>query len=102
MASSWFLLGARHAVPLTTSEQFGKPSVGSIPTVVRSYKSSAARHVNLLHTAPGSPGWQRGYYEHIVRNEAELMAIREYVLANPARWDDDENNPAFVERKDQE
>jgi hypothetical protein len=28
------------------------------------------------------------------------MAIREYVLGNPARWDDNENNPAFVERKD--
>jgi REP element-mobilizing transposase RayT len=37
--------------------------------------------------------WQRGYYEHIVRSEQELTAIREYVHANPARWDDDENNP---------
>jgi putative transposase len=37
--------------------------------------------------------WQRGYYEHVVRNEAELRAIREYILANPARWDEDENNP---------
>jgi REP element-mobilizing transposase RayT len=37
--------------------------------------------------------WQRGYYEHVVRNEAELTAIREYIEGNPARWDDDENNP---------
>jgi putative transposase len=38
--------------------------------------------------------WQRGYYEHVIRNEAELRAIREYILGNPARWNEDENNPA--------
>ena len=48
---------------------------------------NAARH------APGAPVWLRNYYEHIVRNEQELRAIREYIHANPARWDDDENNP---------
>jgi putative transposase len=37
--------------------------------------------------------WQRGFYEHIVRSEQELTAIRQYVQANPARWDEDENNP---------
>jgi REP element-mobilizing transposase RayT len=76
-----------------TTEQFAKPSVGSIPTIVRSYKSSVTRYVNLARGAPGTPVWQRNYYEHVVRNEAELMAIREYILANAARWDDDENNP---------
>jgi len=41
--------------------------------------------------------WLRNYYEHVVRNEAELMAIREYILSNPARWDDDENNPLLLD-----
>jgi putative transposase len=76
-----------------TSEQFGKPAVGSVPTIVRSYKSSVTRHVNLLRGAPGTPLWLRNYYEHIVQNEAELRAIRDYILTNPARWDEDENNP---------
>jgi putative transposase len=40
--------------------------------------------------------WQRGYYEHVVRNEAELTAIRQYIQANLARWDEDENNPDFA------
>jgi putative transposase len=76
-----------------TIEQFAKPSVGTIPTVVRSYKSSVTRHVNLARGAPGTPVWQRNYYEHVVRSEPELNAIREYIQSNPARWDDDENNP---------
>jgi len=79
-----------------TSEQFGKPAVGSVPTIVRSYKSSVTRHMNLLRGTTGTPLWLRNYYEHIVRSEAELMAIREYITSNPARWDEDENNPALI------
>jgi REP element-mobilizing transposase RayT len=30
--------------------------------------------------------WQRNYWEHIIRGEAELMNIREYIRNNPARW----------------
>jgi putative transposase len=78
-----------------TTEQFGKPAAGSVPTIVRSYKSSPTRRINLLRGVAGVPVWQRGYYEHVVRDEAELTAIREYIQANPARWNEDENNPAL-------
>jgi REP element-mobilizing transposase RayT len=37
--------------------------------------------------------WQNGYYEHIIRNETNLMRIQEYILNNPAAWDDDDENP---------
>jgi putative transposase len=37
--------------------------------------------------------WHRNYYEHIVRNDDDLERIREYIVQNPARWLDDENNP---------
>ena len=30
--------------------------------------------------------WQRNYWEHIVRSEAELERIRRYVVDNPSRW----------------
>jgi REP element-mobilizing transposase RayT len=36
--------------------------------------------------------WQRNYYEHIIRNEYELRQMREYVVANPANWENDEEN----------
>ena len=32
------------------------------------------------------PVWQRNYYEHIIRNEAELSAVREYITNNPQQW----------------
>jgi hypothetical protein len=33
--------------------------------------------------------WQRGYYEHVIRNAKALDRIRAYIANNPARWADD-------------
>ena len=34
--------------------------------------------------------WRRNYYEHIIRNERDYLAIYEYILANPMNWEKDE------------
>lgn len=31
--------------------------------------------------------WQRGYHDHVVRDEQSLMRIREYIRSNPVRLD---------------
>ena len=36
--------------------------------------------------------WQRGHYEHVIRNEKALDRIRAYIANNPARWADDPEN----------
>jgi hypothetical protein len=36
--------------------------------------------------------WQRNYYEHIVRNDRELDAIRQYIRDNPLNWKLDRDN----------
>ena len=33
--------------------------------------------------------WQRGYYEHIIRNDREYQKIYEYIENNPAKWEED-------------
>jgi putative transposase len=38
--------------------------------------------------------WQRKYYEHVVRDEADLARIRRYIEENPLRWEFDHDNPA--------
>ena len=37
---------------------------------------------------------QRNYFDHVVRNEQDLGRVREYIVNNPLRWAQDENNPA--------
>jgi putative transposase len=82
-------------VPLHESqtEAFSKPVSGSLPTIVRSYKSAVTRAANIARDTPGAPLWQRNYYEHIIRDEADLARLREYIACNPARWPEDENHP---------
>jgi len=31
--------------------------------------------------------WQSNYYDHIIRNDADLETRRRYIAGNPARWD---------------
>lgn len=33
--------------------------------------------------------WHTGFHDHVVRSEAELERIREYIEANPSRWNED-------------
>jgi REP element-mobilizing transposase RayT len=37
--------------------------------------------------------WQRNFYEHIIRNEREMDAIRRYIIDNPLKWAIDRDNP---------
>ena len=37
--------------------------------------------------------WHRNYYERVIRNEKELVKIREYISSNPLQWNLDEENP---------
>ena len=84
------VLGETSADFTPTYEQFGKPVVGSIPTIVRAFKSAVSRRINLARCTPGKPVWQRNYWEHIIRDEKDLTNAQAYILNNPARWESDE------------
>ena len=73
-----------------TGEKFGKPTIGNIPTIIRSFKSAVTKRINELRSLPGIPLWQRNFYEHIIRGENALNRIREYIIYNPMRWEEDE------------
>ncbi|MCX7789727.1 MAG: hypothetical protein N2378_03730 [Chloroflexaceae bacterium] len=59
---------------------------GSLPVIVRAFKSAATREVNAMRGTPRATLWQGRYYEHIIRDEADLNRIRRYIASNPARW----------------
>jgi putative transposase len=86
-------VGARHCRAPTQPEQFGQPVPGSIPTILRSFKSAVTKRINALRGVNAPPVWQRNYYEHVIRNEKEQHAIREYIRLNPMQWALDRDNP---------
>jgi REP element-mobilizing transposase RayT len=61
--------------------------------IVRGFKTFSSRRINIFRGTPGVPVWQRNYYEHIIRDDADLHRIREYIEQNPARWAEDDENP---------
>ncbi|MDX1995413.1 MAG: transposase [bacterium] len=94
-------VGAQHAAPLQpTNRSNSRPNVapGSLGAIVRSFKSAATKSINRLRQVKGAPVWQRNYYEHIIRNDRELDAFRDYILSNPAQWEFDRDNVPIDER----
>jgi REP element-mobilizing transposase RayT len=70
----------------------------SLPDVVHRFKSlTAAKYRRGVRNDGWQPFtgrlWQRNYYEHVVRDEDELGRIRQYITDNPARWEQDPENP---------
>ena len=65
----------------------------SLGAFIAGFKSACTKRINEIRSTPGLPVWQRNYYERIIRNETELNAIREYIISNPAKWQEDEENP---------
>ncbi len=62
--------------------------------LIGAYKTASTKQINTLRDSPGEVVWQRNYYEHILRGEADLTRVRTYIEHNPARWAEDEENPA--------
>ena len=74
-------------------EKFGAPVSGSLPTIIRSFKSASTKRINEQHNTPGKSFWQRNYWEHGIRTDKELNRIQTYIVENPLCWDEDEENP---------
>jgi putative transposase len=71
-----------------------------LPEIVRAFKSFSARRINVLRNTLGIPVWQRNYYEHIVRNEAEWERIQMYIRENPRHWKDERENLRYGQVSD--
>ncbi|HUU27917.1 MAG TPA: transposase [archaeon] len=76
------------------------PKKGSIGAIVGSFKSSVTRRANKLCCSIKMHLWQRGYYEHVLRNDIDLNNIRKYISINPARWALDHEDPSNQELRD--
>ena len=70
----------------------------SLGAIIAAFKSSVTKRINELRRSPGSPVWQRNYFEHIVRNDEEMFQIQEYIESNPLKWELDSENQTSSKR----
>ena len=55
--------------------------------IVAWYKYLSTKSVTELSHGKRIQIWQRGYHDHIVRDETDLQNIREYIENNPLKWE---------------
>ena len=85
-----FVIMPNHMHLLLAFEDTGdsKPSARSLLSrFVGFVKTRTTRTVR--ETYPKANVWQRGFHDHIVRNEEDYLRIWEYIENNPARWTQD-------------
>ena len=75
------------------------PTLGD---VIGAYKSVVTvQYARAVKTHGWTPFrkrlWQRNYHEHVIRNADSLNRIRQYILDNPRRWNEDRYNPTVQE-----
>ena len=64
-------------------------SAGSLGAIINHYKGAVSRRAWSGLVERSQSIWQRNYYDHIVRDDASLNDIRNYILQNPGRWQED-------------
>ena len=52
----------------------------TLSRTVQQYKSAVTRMTGCKNI------WQSGFYEHVIRNHADLDETRQYILNNPKKW----------------
>jgi len=64
------------------------PKTGSVGSAIRSYKSACSNQINKIN--PGlNFKWQARFHDHIIRDDQSFCRIRQYIINNPAKWNDD-------------
>ncbi len=89
-------VGAHGSAPLSGRHPFRKAK--SLSTLIAGFKGITSKHINSLRETPGAKVWQRNFHERVIRNEAELEKIRDYIMKNPANWNTDEENPTYLKQ----
>ena len=81
-----------HATSLPSTKQKNEqmamisPKSNSISTIVRSYKSAVTKHAHRLGF---EFQWQTRFHDHVIRNDESFQKIINYIISNPANWQDD-------------
>ena len=91
-----FVVMPNHVHGLVSTWQMAAPP--PLGRVIGAFKSITAREYRTgaeVGRWPSMPGglWQRGYFDHVVRDEADEVRVIEYINANPANWVTDPDNP---------
>ena len=59
--------------------------------IIGRFKMNSSKLINNIRNSAGEHIWQRGYYDHIIRNDKDLNNTKQYIQTNPQNWQTDNN-----------
>jgi REP element-mobilizing transposase RayT len=72
---------------LENTNQYGKPVAGSVSVIVNHYKGRVKKWCS--ENGFGDFEWQGQFYDRVIRDNKEYWAIKNYIINNPANWEQD-------------
>ncbi len=84
----WVLMPNHLHAIIWLAEGCSKP-LGSL---VGAFKTVSSRRIKAQEGSR-TQIWQQNYYEHIIRSDKALLALRQYIRDNPVQWAQDAENP---------
>ena len=89
-----YVIMPNHFHGIVVLERADMESAPTLSQVVQTFK----RHTTIAYTKLVKAGmappfekrlWQRSFYDHIIRSEADYQRIWQYIHDNPLRWTED-------------
>lgn len=102
IAINWDFVGAHPRVrPNSNESNISGPTHGSAPTlgnIIQWFKTMTTNeYMNHVYQNDwprfNKKFWQRGYYDHVIRDEEDLHRTRYYIKQNPAKWEEEKITP---------
>ncbi len=70
-------------IQIETGENGRPVSAPTISKILGRLKSLTSRKAGVIL-------WQKGFYDHVIRDENDYIDKREYIIRNPSKWIEDE------------
>lgn len=78
-----YIIMPNHIHLILTIDTNRRPMVApTVATVIKQLKGAASKEA-------GTSIWQKGYYDHIIRNENDFNETMKYITFNAQKWDED-------------
>jgi len=74
--------------PNKPQNQFG-PQSKNLASIIRGFKIGVTKNARQIHS---DFAWQSRYHDHIIRDDPSFQRISNYIIHNPAHWQEDKFN----------
>ena len=88
-----------HGIIILLNEKGSISSGGKhgLSEIIRGFKTFSSKRINEQLRGDKKFGWQKSFYDRIIRNERELYNIRKYIEQNPLKMELDNSLPENLE-----